>query len=220
MLASTLIVLWAYLWGGVPFTYLAGRYLRGIDIREYGSGNVGASNLMEQTGTVTGLLLGVFDSVGKGTVVVLAARLLDQSLAVQAAAGVAVVAGHNWSPYLRFTGGRGVATVIGVMLGFLMWREMLLWVVTIGVIGKLIARETAFTTLLTLIALPFLEYLLDRPEFMYMFLATAALLILKRLLANWEAPAAGYNLPRVLMHRLLWDRDVPRNVEWTARSPR
>ena len=220
MLASTLIVLGAYLWGGVPSTYLAGRYLMGIDIREYGSGNVGASNLMEQAGTVTGFLVGVFDCVGKGTVVVLAAKLLDPSLAVQAAAGVAVVAGHNWSPYLRFTGGRGLATVAGVMLGFLMWREMLLTLVIVGLIGKLIARETAVTTLLTMVAIPVLEYLLDRPEFMYMFLATAGLLILKRLLANWESPAPGYNLPRVLMHRLLWDRDVPRNVDWTSRSPR
>jgi glycerol-3-phosphate acyltransferase PlsY len=220
MLVSILVILASYLWGGVPSAYLVARYLKGIDIREYGTGNVGASNLMEQVNRRVGLLLGAFDALGKGTAVIVAAKLMDQSLAVQVGSGLAAVAGHNWSPYLRFTGGRGVATLIGVMIGFLMWREILVGVVTIGIAGMLIMRESALWTLIILLALPALEYSFNRPgEFIYLYAGAAALLILKRLVANWEAPAGDYSLPRVLMYRLLWDRDVPRSAPWKARMP-
>ena len=220
MNTASIIIAAAYLWGAVPTVYLAGRYLKGIDIRQYGSGNVGASNLIEAVGPWTGWLVGGFDSLGKGTLVIVVAKLLDQSVAVQAGAGVAAVAGHNWSVYLRFTGGRGLATIIGVMLGFLMWREMLIGIVTIGVLGKLVAGETALWSLLTSLALPGLAYALGQPaEVVYMMAALAGVLVLKRLTANWESPVSDYGLPRIIAYRLLWDRDVPRDAPWTGRRP-
>ena len=116
MLEAALLILGAYLWGSVPSTYVAARYLRGIDIREFGSGNVGSANFMAHVGRRTGFLLGTSDCLVKGTLPVVVAKLLDQSLGVQAGVGLAAIAGHNWSPYIRFTGGRGVATAIGVVL--------------------------------------------------------------------------------------------------------
>ena len=81
-----LFVIGAYLWGGIPSAYLVARYKAGIDIRQYGSGNVGAANVFSHVGKWTGIIMGTFDCVGKGVLPVLAARYLyDQSLGVQAA---------------------------------------------------------------------------------------------------------------------------------------
>ena len=220
MAIPALIVVAAYLWAAIPSAYLVGRYLKNIDIRRYGTGNVGASNIMEHVGFWTGFSLGVFDSVGKGTLPVVAAKLLDQSLAVQVGVGLAAIAGHNWSPYLRFTGGRGVATTIGVAVGFLLWREVLIGVLIMGVIGRLIMHETGLWTLVAMISLPLQAYFFrEETELIYLTLGIALILVIKRLIANWERPAGGHPLPRVLVYRLLWDRDVPRSEEWTGRRP-
>jgi glycerol-3-phosphate acyltransferase PlsY len=213
------LILAAYLWGGIPSAYIAGRFLRGIDIRTYGSGNVGASNVIEHVGLINGFLLGVFDSVGKGTLVIIVAKLLDQSVLIQITVGLVAVFGHNWSPYIRFTGGRGIATLTGVMLGFLMWREMLFAAVMIGIIGKILMRDTALMAVVTLTLFPILELLLGQIEFTYMFVIATVIIIIKRILANWEIPDQGYPILTVIINRILWDRDVPRGVNWTSRGP-
>ena len=220
MLDSTLVILAAYLWGAVPSAYIVGRYARGVDIRSYGSGNVGASNLSELMGPWTGFGLGVFDCLVKGTLPVVAARLLDQGLSVQAGAGLAAMAGHNWSPYIRFTGGRGVATAIGVLVGLAMWKELLAMGLIMGLIGRLLLRDFGFWTLMAALALPLLTLIFSQPlELTYASIAMVLLLVLKRLTANWEGPEGGYGLPRVLAFRVLWDRDVPRKEDWTSRRP-
>jgi glycerol-3-phosphate acyltransferase PlsY len=146
--------------------------------------------------------------------------LLDQRLAVQAAAGVAAIVGHNWSPYIGFTGGRGVATGIGVILGFVLWKETLMGLALIGILGRVLSRETALLTAISLLALPPAAYLFGQPpEIVVMFVAMALVILLKRLTGNWEKPRGEYSLLRVLAFRLLWDRDVPRGAEWTARRP-
>ena len=222
MMSTALIIVAAYLWGAVPSAYLVGRYLKGIDIRDYGSGNVGGSNMAAHVGKWQGFLILVFDSVGKGTVPVVAAMLMNKDLAVEAGVGAAVIAGHNWSPYIRFTGGRGVATAIGVLAGFSMWWELVAWALLIGVAGRILTRDVAFWTLVAVLVLPVLTLVFERPpeiEITLMSVAIALLLVLKRLLANWESPLNEYSLPRVLAYRLLWDRDVPRRQQWEARAP-
>ena len=220
MLTSALLVLAAYLWGAVPSAYLVGRYLKGIDIRRYGSGNVGASNVMALVGNWTGLWLGTFDCLAKGTLPLVVAKLMDQSLAVQAVVGLAAIAGHNWSPYIGFTGGRGVATGIGVLIGLLMWREVLIGLLIIWIMGRLVSRDSGFWTLVAALAIPVLAHLFSEPtELVYASGAMALLMLIKRLTANWEAPRGEHSLSRVLAYRLLWDRDVPRKERWTDRRP-
>ena len=219
MVQSALIILGGYLWGAIPSAYLVGRYLKGIDIRDYGSGNVGAANVGEHVGRWTALWLGIFDSVGKGTLPILLANLTDQSLAVQAGVGLAAIAGHNWSAYIGFTGGRGVATAIGMVMGLLMWRELLVGTLLIGVMGRLVWRETALWTFITLLVLPALAYFWEPRELAFGIAAMSLMLIVKRLTANWELPEGARNLPRLLTHRLLWDRDVSPSEQWTTRRP-
>ena len=220
MLTAILVIAGTYLWAGVPSAYLAGRFFKGIDIRKYGSGNVGSANVMTHVGRRTGFLLGAFDCLGKGTLPVLAARLLDQSVAVQAGAGLAAIAGHNWSPYLRLTGGRGVATAVGVIFGFHMFGEILVLAVVMGIIGHYVFHETGFWTLMSMFALPPLAYIFGRDtEIVYVGVAIGGLLMLKRLTANWEAPPRDYAFAKVMACRALWDRDVPKKLLWTERRP-
>lgn len=210
----------AYLWGGIPTSYLVARYRFGIDIRDYGSGNVGASNALSQIGKATGILIGTFDCVGKGILPVLLARWLDQSLAVQVGVGLASMAGHNWSPYLKFTGGRGLATACGLLIVFWIWPEWLILGLAVGVVGRLIFKDSGFWTFVSLLALPVMAFLFHRPaEIIAMTLAIGALLLVKRVLANWEPPDRRSGRYRVYLYRILWDRDVANKNEWTQRLP-
>ena len=221
-LLSAVVIATSYLWGGIPTSYLVARHRLGIDIRSYGSGNMGATNLMAQAGPWTGFFTGIYDCVGKGTlpVVIAGGAVLDLGLGIQAMAGLAAVAGHNWSPYMRFTGGRGVATGVGVLLGFFMWREMLIMTFVLGFLGRLVFKETGFWTLISLITLPPLSYALNQPtEIVLATLGLTMLLIAKRIVANENTAPEGIRMRRVVLNRVLWDRDVSVKSDWLDRSP-
>jgi glycerol-3-phosphate acyltransferase PlsY len=108
-----LVVSIGYLAGSIPFAFFAGRLLRGIDIRRAGSGNVGAANVLRTTGLLTALCVMLLDAA-KGAGAVLCAQRLIAGDATSAAAGVAAVVGHIYPLWLRFRGGKGVATAAGV----------------------------------------------------------------------------------------------------------
>jgi glycerol-3-phosphate acyltransferase PlsY len=109
-----LAVVIGYLLGSVPFAYIAAR-LKGIDIRQAGGGNVGALNVMREIGPAAGLAV-LFADLAKGSIAVLIAHWLDISLIWVFVAGFAAVAGHNWPVFLKFKGGKGGATTMGVFL--------------------------------------------------------------------------------------------------------
>lgn len=215
----------AYLWGALPTAYIVGRFAKHIDLRKYGSGNVGSANLVANAGKVIGLSVGVFDCLAKGTLPVIVAKLLGMDITAQIGIGLAAVAGHNWSPYIRFSGGRGVATSIGVLLGFLMWRELLVLAFFLGVIGWIILRDTGFWTFMSAVCLLPLAWFFqvyidgDSPYLVYLSLGIVALVLLKRMTANWARPSADFPFYRVLFYRILYDRDVPRQDAWVERKP-
>lgn len=210
----------AYLWGGIPTAYLVARLTSGIDIREYGSGNVGASNAVIHIGKVRGVAIGVFDMFGKGALPVLLARGLDAPIAAQAAVGLAAVAGHNWSPFIRFTGGRGVGAAGGLVLAFALWWEALICGALMVALGRLLLKDTGLLTLVAMLALPTAAFALGRePAIVGMCAIIGVLLVAKRLTANWERPNSDHSLPHILMCRVIWDRDVARRAEWTERTP-
>ena len=220
MLEAVLLIAGGFLVGSIPSGYLVGRIAGKLDIRDYGSGNVGASNITAHFGPTMGIALGAFDCVIKGALPVLVGRLLGVDLWTQAATGIAAVGGHNWSPMLKMTGGRGVATAIGVSLGLTMWLEILVLGLVILIVGRLWTKDTGLWTFLSLVALPALAYVMRQPVEVVVAAGCIGLLIVtKRLTANWELPPTGYGIGRVLLHRLIWDRDVPRSAEWTGRRP-
>lgn len=104
-----------FLSGSVPCSYLAARFFTGLDLRREGSGNVGATNVFRVAGRTAGIVAAAGD-VAKSLAPVLAARLAEVSPPVLALTAAAVVAGHCYSPFLRFRGGKGVASTISVSL--------------------------------------------------------------------------------------------------------
>jgi glycerol-3-phosphate acyltransferase PlsY len=114
-----------YLAGSIPFGWIAGKVMRGIDVRDYGSGATGATNVLRTLGMRSFLLVLVADAL-KGYVPVLATWYIaephvgsDTAHGLQVAAGVAAIAGHDWPLYIGWRGGKGVATSYGAMAGLL-----------------------------------------------------------------------------------------------------
>jgi glycerol-3-phosphate acyltransferase PlsY len=108
------LIVAAYLLGSIPTGVLLAR-ARGVDIRKVGSGNIGATNVARSLGRRLGAVTLVFDCA-KGGVPVLAADALDLAPELVAAVGMAAFLGHVFSVFLRFGGGKGVATAFGVFL--------------------------------------------------------------------------------------------------------
>lgn len=107
-------VILGYFVGSLPTGWLIIRTLRGVDIRTVGSGNIGAVNVYRAAGLPTALLVLLIDAL-KGAGPVLLAAAWDQSAWVTVLAGLAAIAGHNWSVFMRFSGGKGIATSFGVL---------------------------------------------------------------------------------------------------------
>jgi len=214
----------AYLWGGLPTAYLLVRLVRGTDIRRMGTGNAGAANVVATLGKGPGVALGVFDAAIKGTLPVVVVGLLGQGLGTQMAVGAAAVAGHNWSPFLRLTGGRGVASALGVYAGLLpvLWPQMVMLAIVPGLWGWYVRRSLALWIGVGMAAVPAMSYALGQPpEATIGGAAILAVLLVKRLTANWERPpAGGQPLRSVLFHRLVHDRDIPSHDDWVRRGSR
>jgi acyl phosphate:glycerol-3-phosphate acyltransferase len=109
-----LAVTFAYFVGSIPFAYLLSRQ-QGIDLRRTGSGNVGASNVLRTTGLRAAVLAMVLDGV-KGTIAVVLAQLLSAGVVTSVAAAFASIVGHVYPIWLRFRGGKGVATAAGAFV--------------------------------------------------------------------------------------------------------
>lgn len=105
----------AYLVGGIPFGYLVGR-MRGVDVRTVGSKNIGATNVFRTVGKKWGFLAFFLD-VMKGLLPTLAAKSWGCADWLPLAVGVACVVGHMLTPYMKFNGGKGVATAFGMLIG-------------------------------------------------------------------------------------------------------
>jgi glycerol-3-phosphate acyltransferase PlsY len=109
----TIAILVAYFIGSIPFALILARRWGTSDLRAVGSGNVGAANVMRASGVMAGVLVAVLD-MAKGAASVVLAERLSASAAAPAAAGVAAIVGHTYPIWLRFRGGKGVATACGV----------------------------------------------------------------------------------------------------------
>ena len=108
----------AYLIGSIPSAYVAGRLLKGKDIREEGDRNPGAGNAYRILGPKTGLTVGAVD-IAKGAVAVLLAKVITGSTGAGMAAGMVAIAGHSWPIFSQLRGGRGAASAVGVFLALI-----------------------------------------------------------------------------------------------------
>ena len=214
MLAAVLIVLGSYLMGGVPIAYLAGRLLRGIDIREVGSRNVGASNVWQGVSRVAVAPVGLAE-IGLGLLGVVIAKAADQSLGVQVLAGLAALAGHNWSPYLGFAGGRGIGHAIGFML-ILSWPALGAFI-GLSLIGVAVRAVPQFVGLGIVVAPLAALAKGQAPEIVAGTAGMAVCIFAKRLLTNRPGLPRGADPREVLLNRLLYDRDTRERETWVRR---
>jgi glycerol-3-phosphate acyltransferase PlsY len=141
-----------YLLGSFPSAYLAGRLRKGIDIRKVGSKNMGAMNVYYQVGPMEAVLVTLAD-LGKGIGAILLAQWLNVSLTFQLIAGLAAVMGHIFPVFLKFHGGKGAATAIGILIFLMPWAVPFLFIVF--AIALLITRNPTFSYSLLLIVFPF-----------------------------------------------------------------
>ena len=146
-------LLLGYLLGSIPSGWLAGRWLKGIDLRELGSGSTGATNVLRQVGKGPALVVFLID-VGKGAAAVLLARAFGQSDWIQVLAGLTALAGHIWPVWLNFKGGKAVATGFGMFLG-------LAWPVGLASFGVFLLslwlfRIVSLSSVLAAVSLPLL----------------------------------------------------------------
>ncbi|MBQ6799208.1 MAG: glycerol-3-phosphate acyltransferase [Oscillospiraceae bacterium] len=165
----------AYLLGCSNMALYLSKY-KGIDLREAGSKNLGASNAMVQLGWRAGILVGLHD-IGKAFLSVLAAKLLWPQLPlIGAAAGVACVLGHMFPFYLKFRGGKGFAAYLGMTLA-LNWRFALV-VMLIVVLVTLITDYIVVGTVTTVISVPAYLGWTERSPLLFFVLCIASAVIL------------------------------------------
>lgn len=214
MLVSLAAIALAYLLGSVSAAYLTGRMTRGIDLRERGSGNAGASNVWQSVSKWLVVPVGL-TQIGQGLGAVLIARALDGGDGVQAACGIAAVLANDWNPWLRFTGGRGIGATIGVLLALSPTALVVFIAVSVaGVIVKAVPQGVA----VALIATPVAVLVAGQSGVIVACCAAlASIALLKRVLAN-GAPDASSPRPRVWLNRLLFDRDIRDRDAWVRRS--
>ncbi len=190
----------SYLIGAVPTGLLLVRLLKGEDIRQLGSGNIGAVNVLRVAGVGTGVAVLVVDIL-KGLVPVLLATRLDSSSWTVVLCGIGAIAGHNWSVFLGFQGGKGIATSYGVLMGMSWPAAALAAAVWVAVVA--VTRYASLGSLLGVASVPFALWWLRQPtEYVY-FGILAALFAIYRHRGNIQRLVAGSELR-------ITDRGTPR----------
>ena len=211
----------SYLLGSLPTAYLIGKLVKGVDIRRYGSGNVGGSNVLYHFGKRWSVPLELFDILVKGALPVwigLYVLGLERSSALLVVAPLLAVAGHNWSIYLKFQGGRGIAIVVGSLLA--LSPLTLVAFAAVFFIGWGLTRSSGVWVLISITLLPAWAVLVRDPVVIsYYCIGLLALVVTKRLLSNWTPFPEDLSKGKVLFNRLFLDRDVEDRAEWVHRVP-
>lgn len=187
---QAIALLFGYALGAVPFGYLIAKRA-GVDIFSQGSGNIGATNVMRVLGRKAGITVFALD-VAKGIIPPIVARSLGLGEDWAFFAGVAAILGHVFSPFLKFKGGKGIATSLGALIGSIPLTAATAFGFFIVVVA--LTRYISLGSVLAAVAVPILSYLFrDNPTVTLSLIPMALLLILKhkknieRLLAGTES---------------------------------
>jgi glycerol-3-phosphate acyltransferase PlsY len=211
MLRALVTIFASYLVGAIPIAYLTGRLLKGIDIRDYGSGNVGPSNVWRHVWKPAVVPVGLAE-IAQGAAGPYVAQRIGQGHATQSLAGAAAVVGHNWSPFMGFTGGRGIGHAIGYVL--VVSKPALASFTALALLGVALRKVPQFV-LLGVVSMPLAAVVArQHREVIAGNAIVAGAIVAKRLLANDNSLPRG----RVLLYRLLYDRDTKEREAWVARA--
>lgn len=177
----------SYLLGSISFSYFIAKIWMGIDIRNYGSGNAGATNVLRVLGTKPAIIALLGDAL-KGIIAVYLGKLTgDESIMLLC--GLAVVIGHNWPIFLKFKGGKGIATSLGVILTISPLSSLIL--IIIGVLIIYITRYVSLGSITSAIILPFIFYMLHKSGYYLVFALVLTFLALFRHRSNIQRLLSG-----------------------------
>ena len=197
ILTALLLLAIGYLLGSTPSGYLAGRWLKDIDLRDCGSGSTGATNVLRNVGKGPALAVFLVD-VGKGALAVLLAKSVGLSDWLQVLAGLAALAGHIWPIWLGWKGGKAVATGFGMFLG-------LAWPVGLACFGMFMAvisifRIVSLSSVVAALGLPLLMLISGSSSAYLVVSLVASLMVLWRHRSNIQRLIAGTE-PTIGQHK-------------------
>ena len=197
-----------------------------MDIRGYGSGNVGSANLYEHVGKKWVYPVATVEVLVKGALPILVAvhvLEISRSSAHLIGPGLLAISGNNWSIFLKLQGGRGIAVTGGTLLALTPILAVVCAIISIG--GWKIGKSSGLWVLISLILLPLWSYLLHENlldqnlNMVWYSLGLLGIVILKRLSANWTPFPGGVSRKKVIFNRLVRDRDVSDRTGWVRRVP-
>jgi len=159
ILVISVMALLAYIWGSIPWGIIIAKQVKGIDLREYGSGKIGMTNVIRTVGIKSGILVLILD-FSKGILPIILARLVIDSPGVEVALGLGSMFGHNWSIFIRFHGGGGILTGSGILaiisplsVGLALAAAIPCFIITRYVsLGSLMGASSASITIIALCA--------------------------------------------------------------------
>ena len=214
------LYIYSYLVGAVPTAYLIARLVKGVDLRRFGSGNIGGSNLYQAAGPGWLVPLGLFELFVKGGSPIWIGQHvlgLDRSPELLVVAPLLAVAGNNWPVFLRFQGGRGVAVGLGTLLA--LSPTVLGAFIAVVLLGWALTRNSGLWVLISLAMLPLWAYLSAGPLALVWYTgAMTGMVVLKRLLTNSMSFPHDVPLKELLLNRLLLDRDSSDRAAWVQRA--
>lgn len=192
-------IITSYLLGSIPTAYIFGIWFKGVDIRRYGSGNVGATNALRVLGRIPGLIVLLLDTLKGFLVTVVLADLIIPRITFFSAQtlriilGVACIAGHNWTVFLGFKGGKGIATTLGVLVGLSLaiagLKQVLILLILTWVAIFIAGRIVSLASVLAGLSLPFYVFIFKLPR---------SLLILSIILSVFVLLRHASNIKRLL----------------------
>ena len=217
VVTTIFLMIFGYLFGSIPSGYLAGKWLKGIDLRQYGSGTVSASMVWEHVAKWAIIPVGLFD-IFKGAIPTWLGLRLGMGEAIAMLAGFSAMIGHNWPIYLNFHGGRGFSPFLGELLVLFPWGVL---IVLAGLgLGNLF--HSAAIPLSVVILLPIFAAWMGGPSIVFWCSILMVLItLIKRLEANQRPlPTNQTERRKVILRRLFLDRDIQDHQAWIRREPR
>jgi len=160
IIIGIVFVVAAYLVGNLNFAYILVKFLKNEDVRNYGSGNAGTTNVLRVMGKNVAIPVFLLDAFKGCLVVIIGRNVLSLNEVFLVLGGIAVVAGHNWPAFLQFRGGKGTATSLGVFLTY-DW-EVAVIAIMIGLIVLAIWKMVSLTSMVGMTMLPIFALLFSR----------------------------------------------------------
>jgi acyl phosphate:glycerol-3-phosphate acyltransferase len=208
---SVILTVAGYFIGSIPVAFLFVKWRYHQDIRRFGSGQVGSSNVFRNFSKAWGITIGIYDGL-KGAMLVGIAYWLGLPTFYQVVIGLAVIAGHNWPLFLHFNAGRGLATTLGVCFVIYPFG---IWIFLAFAAFTLVIKTSPLPSLAGMAAMPISAWIRHQPAAVTLGLTALLLvIILRRISAPLTERSRTISKSQLYINRLLFDRDIRDGKAW------